>query len=420
MNSIEIKDESVNQILDRLGKAGYRAFIVGGCVRDMLLGLQPHDYDMTTNATPEEIKQVFRDCPLDETGIAKGTIRLTWNNRQYEITSHRLESDYKDHRHPETIIFTTSLKDDLARRDFTINALAYNGIDGLIDYFNGLSDLQAGILRTIGDPAVRFEEDSLRILRALRFAARFNLKIDPETAIALLEKRDLLKCLSNERIYEEFSGLIMSDYCDRILYLYKDCIITILPIVQEMSENDYYDMVHVLPKIEKDIACRLAVFFHQCRNYKDVLTQFHVESKVIQKSELLISHFYDFIELDTVSLKKMLQFMDLTTLHQLINIQYQTGLIDRYFTEQYELLLNKIETENQAYKLSQLAINGIDLIALGYQGQQIGQMLEMLLNEVIEEKVENERIALVNFLLDKQKNIYKDHYQRLYNQKQDK
>ena len=200
--------EKVKKIISMLEDSGFEAFAVGGCVRDSLLGKEPTDYDITTSALPEETKEVFKNEHIIETGIKHGTVTVLMESEPFEITTFRIDKDYLDNRRPEKVLFTRSLEEDLARRDFTINAMAYSEKTGLIDVFGGASDLEHGIIRTVGDANARFNEDALRIMRALRFSSVLGFEIEEKTAFSVFKNRKLLKNISAERIFSELKKLI--------------------------------------------------------------------------------------------------------------------------------------------------------------------------------------------------------------------
>ncbi|MBQ4254010.1 MAG: hypothetical protein II712_04195, partial [Erysipelotrichaceae bacterium] len=209
--------EDVIYILQKLHDNGCSAFAVGGCIRDHLLNLQPKDYDITTEASADRVKEIFSSHHLIDTGLRHGTVTLRLNHQSYEITTFRTDGEYQDHRHPESVCFSSSIEDDLSRRDFTINAMAYSPFDGLIDLFGGQKDLQQGIIRTVGDPLRRFDEDALRILRALRFASRYQFEIEEGTSKAIHQQKDLLKLISRERILAEIREIMVNDGIDDLL-----------------------------------------------------------------------------------------------------------------------------------------------------------------------------------------------------------
>ena len=220
--------EYVYEVLQKLNNNGYEAYCVGGCVRDYLLGQCPEDYDVTTSALPEQIIEVFDGYRLLKVGLKHGTVTVIINKHPVEITTYRIDGEYTDHRHPSKVGFTPNLSDDLARRDLTINAIAYNDKVGMVDLYGGAEDLKNGIIRCVGDPMKRFDEDGLRILRALRFASRYGFSIDKETSDAIHRQKFLLSFISAERINSELCGILTGD-CYDILRNYSDVICEIIP-----------------------------------------------------------------------------------------------------------------------------------------------------------------------------------------------
>ncbi|MBR5533460.1 MAG: tRNA nucleotidyltransferase, partial [Ruminiclostridium sp.] len=215
--------------LELLRVAGHEAWIVGGCVRDHLLGITPKDYDITTSALPEETKAVFSGFSVIETGIRHGTVTVMMEGEPLEITTYRVDGGYTDARHPDQVTFTRSLREDAARRDFTMNAMAYAPGEGIQDFFGGQADVQAGIIRAVGDPAVRFQEDALRILRGIRFAAVLGFALEPETEQAARQYAPLLQKVSAERIAQELGKLLCGKYAGRILATYPDILGQFIP-----------------------------------------------------------------------------------------------------------------------------------------------------------------------------------------------
>lgn len=219
--------KDINNLLSRIESGGFSAYIVGGCVRDMLMGKIPSDYDVCTSARPDDIKKIFHDCPVIPTGIKHGTVTVVWKGVPYEITTYRSDMDYADHRHPTTVAFSDAVEDDLCRRDFTVNAMCYNPQRGLIDLFGGVGDMEKKLLRCVGDAKKRFTEDSLRILRCLRFSSRLGFEIEPKTEKAMYSCLPYTKALSVERIYSELKGILtaaqkcgtVKRYYDILLYV---------------------------------------------------------------------------------------------------------------------------------------------------------------------------------------------------------
>ena len=231
-------------ILRRLMENGFDAYVVGGCVRDSLLGLFPHDWDICTSARPEQMQAVFADCRVIETGLKHGTLTVLHDRIPYEVTTFRVDGGYTDHRHPDNVSFVSNVVDDLARRDFTVNAMAWNPQTGLVDAFHGQEDLRAGIIRAVGDPKTRFTEDALRILRALRFASVYGFRIDDATSQAAHDLRHTLTDVAAERIRVELAKLLCGQGAADILRAYPDVVFVLLPQLRAMHGFDQHNPHH--------------------------------------------------------------------------------------------------------------------------------------------------------------------------------
>lgn len=238
--------KEVSFLIDTIYENGYEAFMVGGCVRDSILNLTPNDYDITTSATPQEIMNIFKDYKIIDTGIKHGTVSIILNNNIYEITTYRIEGEYENNRRPKNVEFTSNIEEDLKRRDFTINAMAYNEQFGIVDKFNGLEDLQKRIIKTVGNPDERFEEDGLRMIRAIRFSSKLGFSIDENTLKSIYKNAYIIKNISIERINDEFTKTLVSDNPQNIILLYKTKILENLGI--HCNLNGYY-----YKELEKDI-----------------------------------------------------------------------------------------------------------------------------------------------------------------------
>lgn len=263
--------DKVSYILDTLHSAGFEGYAVGGCIRDSLLGKEPKDWDITTSATPKEVKSLFPHTV--DTGISHGTVTVLLEREGFEVTTYRIDGKYEDSRHPKEVTFTPNLLEDLKRRDFTINAMAYNQKDGLVDAFDGVGDLRRGLIRCVGDAKQRFKEDALRLMRAVRFAAQLGFSIERETYAAICEMAGDLRRISVERIAAELVGLLVSDYPEKIRALYESGITSvILPEFDAMMQTEQKNPHHLytvgehtiaaLSFVEKDKILRLAVLLH--------------------------------------------------------------------------------------------------------------------------------------------------------------
>ncbi len=231
--------QKVKFIIDKIYENGYEAFIVGGCVRDSILGINPNDYDITTNAKPKDIINIFKDFKIIDNGIKHGTVGVVVDKDIYEITTYRIEGEYENNRKPKDVEFTTNIYEDLKRRDFTINAIAYNDKVGIIDKFNGIRDLRRKIVQTVGNPDERFNEDGLRLIRAIRFSSKLSFAIEEKTLKSIYKNADIIKNISKERITDEFSKMILSDNPQDIILLYKTGIFKSIGIYSYISEKGY-------------------------------------------------------------------------------------------------------------------------------------------------------------------------------------
>ncbi len=264
--------ENARSIIHKLEAAGYEAFTVGGCVRDAVLGREPADWDITTQAGPEEMLEVFEGMRVVPTGIEHGTVTVVMDGESYEVTTYRVDGEYRDARHPESVSFVRDIAEDLARRDFTVNAMAYSEERGLVDLFGGMRDLENGIIRCVGDPAERFSEDALRILRCVRFASQLGFEIEEATADAMYEKLGLLDRIAAERIRSEFEKLLCGKGAADVLARHREVIAAFIPEIRPMfdldQENPFhlYDVwmhtVHAVESIPQDPVLRTAAFFH--------------------------------------------------------------------------------------------------------------------------------------------------------------
>lgn len=421
-----------------LEDCGHEAFAVGGCVRDSLLGRTPGDWDLTTNATPDEILSCFRDFRVIETGIKHGTVTVILDGMSLEITTYRTDGVYEDHRHPTEVSFSKTLEEDLSRRDFTINAMAYHPERGLVDRFGGLSDLQVGKIACVGDPKRRFEEDGLRILRAIRFASVLGFSLEKQTADAVREKKGLLDYIAKERIREEFLKLLVGKNAVPILREYADVIFTFLPELSPMKDFEHkskfhcYDVwEHTLHAIEvspADSLVRLALLFHDCgkpevcteeesgiRHFKGhaeastvltecALSRLRFDNQTLQTVVKLVE-LHDRPIVDTErSVKRFLAMMTEEEFQMLLEIKRCDRLAHapEYSRSPKSIskipkILKNIKKTNSCFTLASLAVNGSDLISLGFlPGKALGQTLADLLNLVIDGTLPNDKEVLLN------------------------
>ena len=382
----------VEFILEKMKEAGYLAHVVGGSVRDSFIGRELGDFDITTNALPEETKAVFADYRTVDTGIKHGTVTLVLDGVPYEITTYRVDGDYKDNRHPESVTFTACLDEDLARRDFTVNAMAYNPEAGLSDPFNGSLDGINRLIRAVGDPYKRFDEDALRILRALRFAAVLGFDIEKTTAEAVRERAHLLSSISKERIYTELKKLVMGVDATRILTEYAE---VIAPLLSGLK-------ISLLPKREifdgADLCTRFASLFllnsdspseHSERAFTELKTDKLTRSRVSMALDA-----YDRVSFcDTKEALFALARYGEAVTRDVLNL----GVIVGKFGDGEVSILEAAVISGVPYTVSGLDVRGGDLASIGFRGERIGETLTALLYAVIEGKTENSKSMLLEY-----------------------
>ncbi len=379
--------ESALYLLYRLNQAGFEAYIVGGAVRNALLSQHAHDIDICTDALPEDVLTVFHDMTVIPTGIRHGTVTVVVRHVPYEITTYRTESGYQDHRHPDSVSFTNALREDLSRRDFTVNAMCWHPQEGLIDLFGGERDLQDEIIRTVGDPYQRFDEDALRILRALRFAARLGFSIEETTAKALKELSGTLSLISKERITAELKGILEAESCADMLYEYRSVFEVVLPQLKQLSEEQYLCMRERVRLSEADCIARLALWFSDADpSWQKELTLSNAEYTSVCD---LMRHKADPLE-TTADLRKLLSALKVSSHTYAV---YRNAY-DRECSLD-ESRLRDILERGDCISLKQLDLNGNDLTSAGYKGKQIADLLNACLTAVMEDRVPNEKKDLL-------------------------
>ena len=433
--------KEVIQIIDKLLNNGYTAYAVGGCVRDSIMGNIPHDWDICTSAVPNEVKQVFAEYKMIETGIKHGTVTVMINHTPFEITTFRSETTYSDNRHPDKVIFEKRIGADLSRRDFTMNAIAYNPYEGFIDLYNGICDIEHNVIKAVGNCAQRFEEDALRILRALRFSSVLNFKIDEDTAQNIHRYKHLLNNIAAERIRVEFCKLLTGENAVSVLREYADVIAEFIPQVADMvgfeqhNPHHQYDVwehtLHALTFAEKDLSVRLAVLFHDIgKPHTFSLDENHIGHFYVhaQKSTEITIEILDSLKFDNhtknivISLVKhhdrMIEMSEKSvkrTLHKigseemfekllqvkLCDIQAQAQeLVPPRMAEIKkiaEIYATVKRNDDVVFSVKNLAVNGKDIMrSLKIdEGKQVGIILEKLLECVLNGEVENTREALL-------------------------
>ncbi len=440
--SIRIPFE-VERIIEVLKSRGHQGYIVGGCVRDSIMGRIPNDWDITTDAEPLQMMDYF-SCfeNVIPTGIKHGTITVVVNGKSFEVTTFRVDGQYSDHRRPDYVVFTKTLKADLSRRDFTINSMAYNAEIGLIDYFHGLQDIKKCEVGCVGNADERFKEDALRMLRAVRFAAQLGFKINQETKTAILRNNHLIKNVSMERINQEFSKIIVSDpFCIRDLWKLK-LLYHIMPefldTMVTKQDNPYHiynvgeHILHSMASIEPTLHLRLTMLLHDIGKPKqktidkkgighfyghqevssemarDILKRLRYDNDTIDKvSQLVLFHDERIVD-GKKCIRKWLSRIGKDALLDLVKVKeadsksqnpiYYNGR--HIILEKIKILIQEIIEKDECVTVKDLGINGNDLMDLGYsQGKEIGTVLKMLLEKVIENPELNERQSLVDAAL---------------------
>ena len=439
MKSLHIEIPSdVRILIGELESAGFTAYIVGGSVRDAVMGKTPNDYDICTSASPEEMKKVFQKRNVIETGLQHGTLTVVGNENHYEITTYRIDGDYGDNRHPESVIFVDNIEEDLARRDFTVNAMAYNEKTGLVDPFGGVRDVEQKIIRCVGDPDKRFTEDALRIMRAVRFSSVCGFDIEENTKKAMFLHKNLLKNVSEERKTTEFRKMLLSANAE-LLLTYKEIFATFIPEIipsfgfDQKNYHHQYDVyehsAQAVALSPKDLVIRLALFFHDVG-----------KPRTFTVDENGMGHFYDHakesavltetamkrMKFDTATLRSVKELVEFHGLAPTDSPKYARKLLNRLGEAQVKRLLvlarcdvgaqavykerdsvfqridsleNNIDEaleKQQCFSVKNLAVNGNDLKALGIrEGKEIGRLLNLLLDTVLENPELNEKEHLL-------------------------
>ena len=391
--------EKVKLIIERLESHGFEAYAVGGCVRDKILKRVPDDWDITTSAKPEEVKVLF--CVTIDTGIKHGTVTVLIEKEGFEVTTFRLDGDYTDGRHPDNIEFTASLTEDLKRRDFTINAMAYSERRGLVDKFGGTEDLKNRLIRAVGIPEERFGEDALRLLRALRFAAQLNFEIEENTYKAVKNLSNTIEKVSAERVAKELEKLILSNNPDKMRLVYESGIMSVwLPELNEYFKNDI-DKAEVYLKAMKSafyadrkelLMIRLSLLLERTgaeAAYK-ALRRLKLDNETVSAVKKLVDLSEISLEKDEYEMRKTMSLAGKRLMPLFFEVRRAKGLADKSF------LYENIIIRGDCTEISELKINGNDLIQLGIpKGKMIGETLTNLLDKVIKEPELNTREGLI-------------------------
>lgn len=426
----------VQGLLRRLNEAGYAGYAVGGCVRDSLRGEMPADWDICTDARPEQTVACFADCRTVLTGVRYGTVTVIYESTPYEITTFRAEDGYSDSRHPDDITFLSSLQGDLSRRDFTVNAMAADADGQVIDCFGGADDLRQGIIRCVGDPMQRFTEDALRMLRALRFASRFSFTVAPETAAAIHVLCGRLQVVAPERLRKELSGLLCGTAVSDILEQFSDVLCVIIPELtpcigfKQYNYHHKYDVwthtVHAVSAVAPTETLRLAMLLHDIGKpasftmdkqlvghfyghaiisaamCEKILHRLRYDRRAVELVTLLVrEHGFQLPEGNVRRMRRLLSQFGEQTVRLLLKVRCADAMATGTAPDaqerlrEGECLLESVST--QCFSLAQMHFDGTDLLRLGVkEGPQLGAVLQELLHAVLHGRVENNHDALLH------------------------
>lgn len=389
--------KNVENIIGSLEEHGFEGFAVGGCVRDSLLKKTPKDWDITTDALPVDMKKIFKKT--FDTGIAHGTVTVLMDGVGYELTTYRIDGNYSDGRHPDSVSFSKNLSEDLCRRDFTINAMAYSNKKGIVDLFDGRKDLQNGIIRAVGDAKKRFDEDALRMLRAVRFAAQLGFKIDDDTFEAIKEKAKLLSKVSKERIFVELNKSLNGDFAQNIKMVYTSGLYRYIGKEFAKLDENIYDFYP--RKFPNKKHMYWAAFLENIENVeavKKILFELKSDNATRNNTYLLVKELKNPLPSSDEDIRWSLHRIGADLFCDYIEIlksdKKNVDILDKIDTieNRYSLILK----ENHAYEISMLDITGKDLMDIGIsKGPKIGEVLEFLLKKVIENPLNNEKSILL-------------------------
>ena len=409
MTKIEVP-KNVKLIINILEDNGYEAYAVGGCVRDAVIGREPNDWDITTSAMPEDIKRIFNKTI--DTGIKHGTITVLIEKVGYEITTYRIDGEYEDGRHPKNVEFTSNLVEDLKRRDFTINAMAFNDRNGIVDEFDGIGDLEKGVIKCVGNPVHRFGEDALRILRAVRFAASLNFTIEENTREAIISMAENLKKISKERIQAELEKLIMSDHPEKLKTACETGITKvifeeidrinkagkleeILALVCSMPKNHYLRWTALLIESSREEAAKIL------KGFKFDNKTVGIVSRLVEAAKRQLPGSRSDVRRDIYEIGEDIYELYLEFLNVYLEHAESKSGGDSYNCAQLRQEYHDIIETGECISLKGLAVNGRDLLELGAErGEQVGEGLIMLLYKVLENEKLNDRETLIDIFTD--------------------
>lgn len=428
----------VEKIINRLEERGFEAYAVGGCIRDSLMDSKPNDWDICTSAQPEQVINCFEDYHVIETGVKHGTVTVRLNGQSYEITTYRIDGEYLDNRRPENVHFVKSLQEDLARRDFTINSMAYNSCKGLADYYKGCSDLKDGIVRCVGKADERFKEDALRIIRALRFASVLGFTIETETSESIHRNKNLIENIAKERINVELCKMLSGKGVKDVLKKYSDILSVMIPEIKPMigfnqnNPHHKYDVwEHTIAAVENSISepiIRLAVLLHdigkpECytcdgkgighfyshgefgaKKAEKILRDLKFDNQTIRDVCQLIKYHDADLSENSKFIKKWLNKIGIVQFERLLLVKRADVMGQSDYLKEKKLKtlasiqssMKQVLEEKQCFSLKQLDVNGNDLMEIGiHDGKKIGELLNWLLEQVMENQLENKKDTLI-------------------------
>lgn len=429
--------EHARRVVSQLEDHGFEAYVVGGCVRDSLLGDEPKDWDVCTNATPEQVLRVFRRRPVIKTGLKHGTVTVLEQRRPVEVTTYRIDGDYVDNRHPESVSFVGNITEDLARRDFTINAMAYSPKRGLVDAFGGQEDLARGLIRCVGEPDARFQEDGLRILRALRFAGRYDFAIEAETAYAIRRNRLLLENISAERLFSELKGILCGRGASAMLRGFPEVFAVFMPEIAPCIGFEQHNPYHLydvwthtalaVQAIAPEPVLRLAMLMHDLGKpacfTQDARGVGHFHGHPQKSAEAaaailgrlksdnatrsavvtLVEHHDDALPTTRAGMCRLIGKLGEQRVRQLFEVKKADNAAQSPYAQERNrepllearCLFEEVLEQHGAFRIGDLALNGRDLISIGLRpGPAIGRILAALLAEVQDGALANTQEAL--------------------------
>lgn len=444
----------VNTALQLLESAGYEAFLVGGAVRDYVRDGSPaKDWDITTNALPEQVKEVFAGFHLIETGLKHGTVTVMIDHEPLEVTTYRIDGDYTDHRHPDAVRFTRNLREDMERRDFTMNALAYNPRIGVVDLVGGQEDIENGIVRCVGDPDRRFQEDGLRILRALRFASVLCLEIEPATADAVHRNKELLKEIAAERIQVELTKMLCGEGVQEVLTKYEDILALVMLELEPMFGFEQHNPHHnsdvwnhtikVVSNAPAEPVMRWTALLHDvgkphCFSFDEqgvghffghaskstliadeLLQRLRFDNTTRERITLLVKNHDTPLPIDEKGVKRLMSRLGAEAALQIVDIHradtagQHPDCAYRYAEfDEVQAMMQKVLDEQACFSVKNLAINGNDVLAKGLRGKQVGEALQKTLNAVMDGEIPNEKSKLLVYV-DRILEEYMEDYRKM-------